>query len=240
MIYFTGDIHGDVRQARYIIDRNNMKKNDVLVLLGDVGLNYYGNNHGDKRLKRYLNDSGTQIFCIHGNHEERPFNIDTYNIYMWHGGQVYVEDAYPNIMFAKDGELYDLDGHTAIVLGGAYSVDKHYRLMRGLKWFKDEQPSSEIKQYVESQLNKNGWDVDLVLSHTCPLKYMPVEAFMPGLDQSTVDHSTEEWLDDIEDNIDYKFWLCGHWHINKHIDKIHFLMHDVESMDMLFGRLTGE
>ena len=32
---------------------------------------------------------------------------------------------------------------------------------------------------------------------------------------------------DIEDKLDYKKWYCGHWHINKRIDKMEFLFHDV-------------
>ena len=30
------------------------------------------------------------------------------------------------------------------------------------------------------------------------------------------------------DMLDYKAWYLGHWHINKRIDRMHFLMHDVE------------
>jgi 3-oxoacid CoA-transferase subunit A len=116
-----------------------------------------------------------------------------------------------------------LDGRKTIVIGGAYSVDKFYRLRRGMDWFDDEQPSKEIKGYVESSLENTGWEVDVVLSHTCPEKYIPTEAFMPGLDQSTVDRSTETWLDTIEDRLEYKQWFCGHWHIDKLIDKIVFI-----------------
>ena len=47
--------------------------------------------------------------------------------------------------------------------------------------------------------------------------------FLSCIDQSTVDDSTEKWLDSIEDKLDYKAWFCGHWHTDKHIDKIHFL-----------------
>ena len=148
----------------------------------------------------------------------------------WHGGIVYFEDDYPNLLFAKDGEIYDLDGQKAIAIGGAYSVDKYYRLQRGMNWFPDEQPSEEIKQRTEMQLSTIDWNVDVVLSHTCPQKYVPIEAFMPGLDQSKVDHSTEEWLDTIEDRLNYRDWFCGHWHIDKRIDKMHFLMHGVEAL----------
>lgn len=99
-----------------------------------------------------------------------------------------------------------------------------------MNWFSDEQPSDEIKQYVKEKLDACGWKMDLVLSHTCPQKYVPIEAFMPGLDQKLVDHSTEEWLDQIENKLDYNAWYCGHWHIDKRIDKMHFLMHSVEAL----------
>ena len=39
----------------------------------------------------------------------------------WHDGVVYYEPEFPNILFAKDGEIYDFDGKKALVIGGAYS-----------------------------------------------------------------------------------------------------------------------
>ena len=208
MILLTGDIHGDVRSPLWVIQRHGLTPDDLLILLGDVG----------------------PIFCIHGNHEERPFNIPSYHEVTWHGGTVYVEDDFSNLLFAKDGEIYDLDGKKAIVIGGAYSVDKYYRLQRGMNWFPNEQPSDEIKQKTEKQLSAVNWNVDVVLTHTCPQKYVPIEAFLPGLDQSMVDHSTEEWLDRIEDRLNYKDWFCGHWHIDKRVDKMHFMMRSVEAL----------
>ena len=81
---------------------------------------------------------------------------------------------------------------------------------------------------------KNNNDIDIVLSHTCPYKYMPREVFMSGVDQSKVDYSTEKFLDEVEKNLNYKKWYCGHFHTEKQIDKIEFM----------FGRIkdfiTGE
>lgn len=34
--------------------------------------------------------------------------------------------------------------------------------VHGWPWFDDEQPSEEIKKYVESQLEKNDWKVDFL------------------------------------------------------------------------------
>lgn len=228
MIYYTGDIHGQPTEIVNFCTRFNLTAADTVVILGDVGANYYGNKR-DAAFKKALCTIKPTIFCIHGNHEMRPENIPTYKRKEWNGGTVWYEEAYPNILFAKDGEIFDLEGVKHVVIGGAYSVDKYYRLTRGYGWWADEQPSEEIKKYVEEQIKTK--EFDIVLSHTCPFKYEPVEVFLPFIDQSTVDTSTEEWLDKIEESIEYKAWFCGHWHINKRIDKMHFLFHDFESMD---------
>ncbi len=49
--------------------------------------------------------------------------------------------------------MFDLDGKQAIVMGGAYSIDKMVRLMYGYGWWPDEQPSEEVKRYVERRLD---------------------------------------------------------------------------------------
>ena len=144
------------------------------------------------------------FLCIHGNHECRPEHILTYNLEEWDDGLIYKEEDYPNILFAKDGEIYNIEGLKYIAIGGAYSVDKEYRLLMGWSWWKDEQPSEETKKYAQNQLEKNNWNIDVVLSHTVPLKYEPVEMFLPGINQSKVDKSTEEWLDEIENRLSYK------------------------------------
>ena len=60
-----------------------------------------------------------------------------------------VEEQYPNILFAKDGEIYNFHGKKVMPIGGAYSVDKYYRIRNGLSWFESEQPDEVIKEYVE-------------------------------------------------------------------------------------------
>lgn len=228
MVYYTGDIHGEPNKILYYVSEYNLTSEDIIVILGDVGVNYFGNDKGDKSRKKTLNKCSVPILCIHGNHEMRPESISNYKEILWHGGTVYIEEEFPNLLFAKDGEIYDLDGKKAIAIGGAYSVDKFYSLSKGMKWFADEQPSEEIKMRVIDKLDLINWNVDIVLTHTCPAKYIPTETFLPMIDQSTVDNSTEYWLDTIEDRLTYQKWYCGHWHIDKKIDKIRFIMDDLE------------
>ena len=82
---------------------------------------------------------------------------------------------------------------------------------------------------LEKKLDALGWQIDAVFTHTCPYRYIPREAFMSCVDQSTVDNSTEIWLDSIEGKLNYNAWYCGHWHIDKRIDKMHFLFESVET-----------
>lgn len=230
MVYFTGDIHGTPWRIVKFCRKNKLSASDVVVILGDVGANYYGDERDDE-CKQAFAKVDASILCIHGNHEQRPWNINGYEYHEWNGGKVMVQPEYPNLLFAMDGEIYTINGLKYIVIGGAYSVDKYYRLARGAGWWEDEQPSEEIKQYVEKQLEGNV--VDVILSHTCPYKYEPREMFLSQIDQSTVDTSTEEWLDRIESSVNYRAWYCGHWHTDKRIDKMCFLYHGFENDEWL-------
>ena len=237
MVYYIGDIHGSKYEVTRFCKRMNLTRSDTIVLLGDVGANYYGNER-DLELKRGLARLKPTFLCIHSNHEMRPASLPGYITKIWNGGSVWYEEEYPNILFARDGEIFELNGAKHLVIGGAYSVDKWYRLHHGYGWWEDEQPSAEIKAYVEKQIQAH--PIDIVLSHTCPYKYRPIEAFLPMIDQDTVDESTEEWLDSIEESLDYKAWLCGHWHNDKRIDRMHFLYHQFEALDQIVRSSSDE
>ena len=118
----------------------------------------------------------------------------------------------------------------AIAIGGAYSIDWMLRIP-GRSWWPDEQPSTDTKACVESKLDQLGWKVDVVLSHTVPLKYEPVEVFLPGIDQRKVDKSTEQWLDCIEDRLQYGKWYAGHYHTEKIVDRLQIMFEDYDVFD---------
>jgi DNA repair exonuclease SbcCD nuclease subunit len=225
MFYINSDPHGNYAKIEEFCFNNKLNKNDTIVLLGDVAVNYFGDNRDFLR-KNQLAALSCKFLCIHGNHEMRPEHLSQYQIMNYCGGNVWIDYDYPNVMFAKDGEIYNLDNHKCIVIGGAYSVDKQYRLLYGYQWFEDEQPSENIKKYVEDKLIENSWNIDYILSHTSPLSYEPIEVFISGLDQSKIDKSTEIWLENIENKTTYKKWYIGHYHTDKVIDNIRFVYDD--------------
>lgn len=228
--YITGDCHGIFERIIWFHHFNQkLTKDDVIILLGDVGLNYYGGER-DLDNKELLNDIPCYFFCVHGNHEARASSIASYKEKQWRGGVVYYEPEYPRILFPKDGEIYDFDGKKAIVIGGAYSVDKEYRLNVGIPWFSDEQPSDEIKVHVEHKLGEIDWRVNYVFSHTCPLKYEPTDMFLSFIDQTKVDKSTEEWLSKIANRLDYEHWYFGHYHDNREYTDATLLYEEIQEL----------
>ena len=221
MIYITGDTHRDFSRLVNV----PFNKDDMLIVLGDAGINFLLNEE-DRRFKKLLNGIGIKLFCIRGNHEERPENIDGYEEVEWHGGKVFVEKEFPNLIFAKDGEVYDIGGAKVLVIGGAYSVDKEWRLKYGYGWFKDEQLSQEEMEHILEKVKGEKYDV--VMTHTCPYKYEPREVFLNGVDETKVDKSMEYFLDKVEESIEYDKWYCGHYHTEKQIDKLEFMFETVK------------
>ena len=195
-----------------------------IIILGDAGLNFYLNKT-DIKHKKELDKYGFQIYCVRGNHEERPENLEYELVYDENvNGEVYIDPINPNIKYFKDGGEYDIEGHKTLVIGGAYSVDKEYRLLRaGLTeetndpkksgWFSDETLSNQEKYKI--QVNILNKEYDLILTHTCPYEFEPTDLFLNFINQEEVDKSMEYFLDWVKDNIKWKVWLFGHYHADR-------------------------
>jgi 3-oxoacid CoA-transferase subunit A len=222
MIYITGDIHGDINQFKEIMGKVTCKLENTLIVLGDLGVNYFLNKN-DKKFKNVISQYNINLFVIRGNHDANPANINNIKEVEKYGNIGYMEEYYPNIFYAKNGEVYTIENNTFLVLGGAYSVDKWYRLEKGYKWFSDEQMTEEEK---ENFFNKNIKKVDTILSHTCPYGNMPKHLFLTQIDQSTVDNSMEIFLDKIKLNIEYKNWFFGHFHANEIIEQNMYMLYN--------------
>lgn len=228
-IYLTGDTHGDFEELVLNSGRYGFTDRDLLIILGDVGINFYG-GYRDKMHKDLLAMVPCLILCIRGNHEMRPTDPalgEMYQEITWMGDAAWQEQAYPRFIMAKDGARYHINGRDFLVIGGAYSVDKPYRLLMHWPWFPDEQLSPEEMAGIREKIRQHGNWEDVILTHTCPYDYRPVDQFISGVDESKVDGTMEHFLQEVVDDAEYNAFYCGHWHINRRVGKIHFLFHDV-------------
>ena len=219
--YFIGDLHGDIAPLIRLCDTAHLNQEDWVILLGDSGLNYWANKPNRMELmKQQFSKLPCKLFIIRGNHEERAAILaDAYPedwevLILKDGifGLVYCEKKYSNIFYALDTpSVYRINDYSALVIPGAYSVDKYYRLMHGYNWYESEQLSKE-EQLFGKELALLSSHYDFILSHTCPIEYEPTDLYLPMIDQSTVDKTTEWYLNDINHITKSNFHLFGHFH----------------------------
>ena len=217
----SGDTHGRVAERLGNIKRNmdcGLEKETAVIILGDAGLNFYLNKTDIKEKKR-VEEYGMYVYCVRGNHEERPQNLGYELRYDKHvDGEVY-QDPYCHLLrYFQDGGIYTINGYRVLTIGGAYSVDKYWRLQNAKSatwsgWFEDEQLYNDEKNAI---LNKvRGQSFDFVLTHTAPISWEPNDLFLPMIDQSNVDKGMEFWLEEVKRNINYNKWCFAHFHADR-------------------------
>ena len=211
----TGDCHREFSRFKNYDKEVQEDENTAVIILGDAGINFTLDEH-DNQIKNFLSKRFKfRIYCVRGNHEARPQDIPGMKLVYDEDvkGEVYMEEKWPNIRYFKDWGIYLIDGLEVAVIGGAYSVDKWFRLERGSGWFENEQLSEE--EMLAATIELTGAEVDMVLTHTCPVCWEPTDLFLSGIDQSRVDKSMELFLEEIAKCFGWKVWCFGHYHADR-------------------------
>lgn len=248
--FVTGDKHGNfdsIFQTDVVKDENN-----AIIILGDAGINFWLDKRDDKLKTKIKDNSKCMWYIVRGNHEARPSDISTmdHRFDLKVNGRVYVEDKYPNIRYFNDYGVYYINDYCCAIIGGAYSVDKFWRLQRyGINseehpdyrnsrktgWFWNEQlAQDEMNAAAELFKDKH---FDFVFSHTCPYSWRPTDLFLNQIDQSKVDSSMELWMDEIKKTFQWNAWLWGHYHGDR-LERPYAEMyyHDIDALDTIHNR----
>ena len=128
-------------------------------------------------------------------------------------GEVYMQERWPQIRYFKDWGIYTIGQFKVAVIGGAYSVDKWYRLQNNYIWFEDELLTEE--EMISCTQELTNAEVDFVFTHTCPICWEPRDLFLNSIDQSQVDKSMELFLEEIAKCFDWKIFCFGHFHADR-------------------------
>lgn len=215
--WITGDTHGEFDRFLPIQQQVPVLERWAIFILGDAGLNYYLKSK-DRKTKESLafHYPNLVFYCVRGNHEQRPELIpgmeEEYDPYV--KGFVYCEPEFHQIKYLKDGGEYVIEGKRVLVIGGAYSIDKEYRLLNRWQWFPKEQ--LDESERAEIAKNTTGKSYDAVFSHTCPESWEPRDLFLSFIDQSKVDKSMEKWMDELKDTFTWNKWFWGHYHSDRY------------------------
>ena len=114
------------------------------------------------------------------------------------------------------GQVFDIEGHTFFTMGGAPSHDIEYRT-KGKSWWPEEVPSQEERDAAIKKLEEYNWKVDYVITHDAPSRIADILLTMIH-DYSRDTNEYTDWLQYIDDNLEFKRWFFGHYHIDKDFD----------------------
>ena len=233
MIYITGDTHGDVTRFTDLTvpEHGSFCENDKIIVCGDFGFVYYGEQDKEEQLKENENldclaKCPFEILFVDGNHENFDrLESSEFPVEQRYGGTVRrIKD---NIFWLTRGQIFDIEGKTFFMMGGAYSIDKYMRTAHR-SWWERELPSNDEYRTAIQNLKNTDNQVDYIITHTCPVSSIIQMRMTP----SQKDLELTGFLDWIRHDVTYKHWYFGHWHDDKKITEkdtlCWFQMHPIQ------------
>lgn len=239
-IFITGDQHGRTDNISYLNFINHLSENDLVISLGDFGIPYWSakkKSKNDIETFELFNQFHTNYAIIQGNHSKRFERVKWFRQEEFYGGNSFYLPQYPNFHFLQNGETYNFNNMSFLVIGGGYSVDKYIRLANNWTWEPEEQLNDEEKSKIRNLISKNT-NFDFILTHVAPLELQPIWLFLNFVDQSTVETDEEEFLSEIRKKINYKAWFFGHYHGDYIVDDKEYLLYN-EHIEIKDKKLIG-
>jgi len=219
-VLFSGDFHANVKDELEFISKdallekykeNLYKKIRYQIILGDAGFLWPGNETEELLIYNELDRRPFPVLYVVGNHEPVLGRRDLPEVDIGIGEKaVLVNKEKPFIAYLKRGKIYNIENRKFLVLGGALSIDRIYRVP-GKSWWEREYWSNSEKKALFDLL-KNDNNFDYVLSHTGPGR---INRAINNVDDGYTPKFRDEVaaLNDIIDGrITFRQWFCGHWH----------------------------
>lgn len=225
MIYITGDTHRQEDwsklNSKNFYKGKELTRDDYVIICGDFGGVWTGDNSDDVILDWYENKPWTTLF-VDGNHENHAA-LSQYPIEMWHGGKIH--RIKPHVIHLMRGQVYTIDNKTFFVMGGAESVDKHLR-KENISWWANEMPSNEEYEEGFINLQKHNDSVDYILAHCAPDSIQDLISY-----RSYTHNRITNYLEITVRSVKFSHFYCGHYHIDKDIGKYSLLYQTIRPLD---------
>lgn len=142
-ILFAGDTHGDANHIRSLLQRAQKTESEAVFVLGDFGIW----DHSDQGafthdVSKFSQLARIPVYFLPGNHD----NYDL--LEKWEKENERDEDGFvqvlPNVLYSPRGHRWEWGGAKFMSLGGAYSVDKGWRVEDNRKLLRTARMRAEM------------------------------------------------------------------------------------------------
>lgn len=217
--------------------------NDYVIVCGNLGLCLAKDKTFDYNCKNFEQKSYT-ILWVQGNHENYDM-IAEFPVKEWHGGKVrhIVRDK---VILLERGQIFKINGKTFFTFGGVSSHDVQggilnrndcdfdYERRKAIdsnlpfkiiheSWWPQELPNDEELEEGRRNFEKVNYKVDYIITHCCSSGIQSVLDQGPG--RIYEDDILTDYLQELEDKLEYKHWYFGHYHNDMSIDDKHTLLY---------------
>lgn len=220
-IFLTGDKHFPA-EYKYLSFKHwplgrELTRNDYVIILGDFGI-CWDNSKEENYWLNWFEDRPWTTLWIDGNHQNFPL-LYNYPLDKWNEGWTHI--MRPHIRHLVRGEIFNLNNQSFFCMGGAASIDKHLR-KEGKSWWKEEIPTYCEFATAADNLRAHNMKVDYVLSHTTSNRTIQkFDKWYPQFDPVT------NFLDKfVEEEVNFRANLFGHFHMDRTIDDKHILLYN--------------
>jgi len=195
-IILAGDTHGDANAVKTLLEKARDIEADALFVLGDFGIwDHHDGGSFTNHVTRFTERYETPVFFLPGNHD----NYDL--LFEWEATKPRTSDGFyeirPNLFYSPRGHRWTWNGVKFLSLGGAYSVDKEWRviddaasLYRAERRLRLEMPLTPRERYLVDKGQWSWWSqeeiseqemrdamkggpVDIMLAHDKPRDARP-------------------------------------------------------------------
>lgn len=215
MLYFTGDMHGNIGRFH---DKpfKRLRKGDTLVICGDFGFLWEGTDAEKKRVAWIAKRKYCVLF-VDGKHENFDL-LAEYPVVEFSGGRA--RHLGGNLYQLLRGEVFTLEGKKLFAFGGGESADKEFRVAQG-KWWEEELPTYREMENAVEALAKVENRVDYIITHEPPAIAKTLSS-----ERSDSINTLDAFFDELCREVSFTRWFFGSVHQNKRLSSRYYALFD--------------
>lgn len=210
-LYFCGDVHGKYRELVWTLCVKRNIHDASIIILGDFGVGFTRDMDIEyKKSEPKLQKNNLTLYTIRGNHDDPEYFKDS-------------SHSYPRLKFLQDHQVYELAGRRIYTIGGAHSTDANTnpestvpdrKLETEARLRKGKLPTWWEAECVEEKYEGLPTRVDIVISHTAPLRFepIPIRTAEISINQYEKILSERKYLDYVLSEVRADYWFYGHYH----------------------------